>query len=581
MAMHRLVLWLCATIVVTDAASQPIAEIISPAQPEAQTISQVAAGPAAAMAASPFPAPPPLSGGGVSGPSQDSQEAQVASVVSRLSVLPLPEASLKKLTETPAKEAELQLPDVVQTVGQRIAQDSNRVGEIAQNLVGVQSRINLLQQEALGRVFDMQSMQNFVNSHDAAKEQNTRLRGRITDLEGQIKALTGLISQAQQQQVVSHNDHTSKMAQLAAQAQEGVFALDAIQKELAKEKSISIELDQEKHKLEQENTELGTDSIQKVEDKKVLTKELKKLDAQLVTDKEDIVSIQGDLQEQVKYAECCKKTASELEEKLKKIEAERSDDTNVAVQAQQVSLKKQLLLNKENELLKRRLAKAKQNTKTISSQINITHHEIAVLEHLGQVELAHLRTDLGQVREKVSIMETRLGEKVEERRIMERDLDAVRDQLNKERFSSWAEELGRYRANNTHMKDDIQMMGEKLTEGQVLIAETWGKFLTANETAAKEGYEARERMQKAQEVATEALKKIAEIKAKTKKIQTKTQELILKAQAATMQPCPEIWDGLHPEVLDELENTCPQVEKDLEAAKALVASLKSSLQGRS
>merc|ERR1719326_1034166 len=53
-------------------------------------------------------------------------------------------------------------PDIAQNLRQRIALDAGKLGSAAQKLLLVQSDINRVDKEVTGKVFDLESVRNFV-----------------------------------------------------------------------------------------------------------------------------------------------------------------------------------------------------------------------------------------------------------------------------------------------------------------------------------------------------------------------------------------------------------------------------------
>jgi len=84
---------------------------------------------------------------------------------------PIKSADSKEMKEE-KKETKAELvepvPDISDSVRERIEADSKRVGRIAENLVGVQGDINRVEKEVLGKVFDMSSMKSFLDKHEIA-----------------------------------------------------------------------------------------------------------------------------------------------------------------------------------------------------------------------------------------------------------------------------------------------------------------------------------------------------------------------------------------------------------------------------
>merc|ERR1719163_2327103 len=79
--------------------------------------------------------------------------------------------------------------DIAQNLRARLADDSQRLGNVAEGLLSVQSDVNRVERESLGKVFDLQTLRTFFASHQRMEAENDALKAGAKEFEQRIKDL--------------------------------------------------------------------------------------------------------------------------------------------------------------------------------------------------------------------------------------------------------------------------------------------------------------------------------------------------------------------------------------------------------
>ena len=96
--------------------------------------------------------------------------------------------------------------DIAQNLRARLADDSQRLGNVAEGLLSVQSDVNRVEKESLGKVFDLQTLRTFFAAHQRMESENDALKTHTGQLEAQLSTL----------QAAKDGDAAALAAQVAA-----------------------------------------------------------------------------------------------------------------------------------------------------------------------------------------------------------------------------------------------------------------------------------------------------------------------------------------------------------------------------
>jgi len=89
----------------------------------------------------------------------------------------------------PAEPASASPPDIPTTVGQRLAEDSRRLGQSAQNLLSAQRKLNVVEEDALRKSFDMETLRHLDDKDRAEWQEHVRLEAEVERLRGVLEHL--------------------------------------------------------------------------------------------------------------------------------------------------------------------------------------------------------------------------------------------------------------------------------------------------------------------------------------------------------------------------------------------------------
>lgn len=106
--------------------------------------------------------------------------------------------------------------EVAHTVGERIEQDSKNVGLVAKRLMEVQTKIDAVEHEVLGKVFDMQSLRNFLESHWQSSDNEVELRQSVAAASAETATLTEQLKTLKEASEKQHAEHLVRMATMEA-----------------------------------------------------------------------------------------------------------------------------------------------------------------------------------------------------------------------------------------------------------------------------------------------------------------------------------------------------------------------------
>mmetsp|Transcript_47987 Transcript_47987/g.88320 ORF Transcript_47987/g.88320 Transcript_47987/m.88320 type:complete len:720 (+) Transcript_47987:113-2272(+) len=88
-----------------------------------------------------------------------------------------------------AKPASATAPDIPTTVGERLADDSRRLGQSAQHLLSAQRKLNAVEEDALRKSFDLQSLRHLDDKDRAEWQEHLQLEAEVERLRGVLANL--------------------------------------------------------------------------------------------------------------------------------------------------------------------------------------------------------------------------------------------------------------------------------------------------------------------------------------------------------------------------------------------------------
>eukprot|EP00427_Karlodinium_veneficum_P048054 CAMPEP_0169226284 /NCGR_PEP_ID=MMETSP1016-20121227/23660_1 /TAXON_ID=342587 /ORGANISM="Karlodinium micrum, Strain CCMP2283" /LENGTH=560 /DNA_ID=CAMNT_0009304869 /DNA_START=60 /DNA_END=1742 /DNA_ORIENTATION=- len=467
-----------------------------------------------------------------------------------------------------ASSSEDPVPDIDASVRERIEEDGKRVGKIAENLVGVQGDINRVEKEVLGKVFDMSSMKVFLDKHETAIKDHEKYEQEAADLTNQATTLSKQLDNAINETSVQDKSHRSAMTRLSSKVAEDKVVIAGLQKELVP----LVEMEKEVQRFPEVNANLTAWNTRAVSAAQAATQESLYEKVKMKGYQETTKNLMKELVKQHDYATKCHSRLYQLNTQIHELQTKEAQMKYEQSQADAKGDAMEKFLEDKNVLIETRLQKAKTNLQTINFAKANVEAKIATLQTEGQMKLEKMKEELGKLRQQTASIEAAMMAKVTNRKLIEKALRGAGIQVEDLQARLLAGHLGKLRANNTQMTNDLNEIRQGLQQSQVATAKAeaekqhyeWLVDHLKNETSAT--------TLRAQDVAREALAKVVAVKAEANEATQKAEEATLAAQASQLQKCDAIWVKEHPKVLEKIK-ACVQVKVDLDAMKANVASL--------
>jgi len=462
--------------------------------------------------------------------------------------------------------------DIDASVRERIEQDSQRIGKVAENLVGVQGDINRVEKEVLGKVFDMSTMKSFLDKHEAAIKDHEHLDKEQEDLNKQATALSKQLDKATKESSTQDKKHRASMTKMSSTVAEDKATIQGLEKELVP----LVEMQKEVDKLPPVNANLTAQNTKAVAAAQVATEELIFEKSKLKTYQGTTKNLMSELVKQHDYAQKCRERLYQLNTQLHEIKTKEAkikyDDGLTAAQGE--AMEKALL--EKNKLIEVRLAKAKTNLQTITFAKGNMKSKIGALQTEGQIELEKLKDELGKLRQQSASIETAMMAKISNRKLIEKALRGANVQMTDMQERLLAGRLDKLRRNNTQMTADLTQIRTGLEKAQVNTAQAEAQRTQLQAQSVQVKQQAANKTMETQDVAREALAKVVAARQEDDAAQEQAQKATMEAQASMLVKCSAIWAKEHTHVFTKLKK-CQQIKLDLGSARASVAALTSAV----
>jgi len=475
-----------------------------------------------------------------------------------------------------AAPASSAVPDVAQTVGQRMSQDSARIGRVAENLMSVQGDINRVEKEVLGKVFDMQTMKNFFSTHQAALDENKRLTGEVSKLNSEISSVSTELANTRVRSEDLEKAHRQHITSMQAKVAEDEAVIQDLDAEMKHEKM----LEQDNAKLLQINNGLREESSKAASQSKQVHYELTEAKATLQEHMKVTGLLQDQLIKQHEYAISCHDRVSTLETQLKatvQSQAAEKEATNTMIkQATSSTSAVQGQLLTENSQLKNMLEQAKQQATIYQNQLVKQHADMTSLQNEAEKELGTMRAELDKMREHMGVVEASLSTNINSRMIVENQLAQKEKMITSLQATLLDGKKAALISMNEQLRKDVERMQKALEISQVSEAQAKAQVMQAKQLMAVWKKAAAQNAAAAQATAQEALQKVDAAKKSDEKAIAKADAAVMDAEASMLTQCSAVWDKKHGDILQKL-NQCKTVKDDLKTVYAQVASLQGSL----
>jgi len=489
---------------------------------------------------------------------------------------PAPEAHAAPEGSTPDVEVAAEATAPMLTVSERLALGSKHAGVVAINLLHVQDRIDLVEREVLGKVFDMETLRNFLRSHREAVDNSQNLRDNIAAKSEDVEKMTDQLRGIRQRTSEQMAGHLNRTDDLHAKLAKGAAEIER----LTTEKELNDRLralEKTDSDLEKGNKNLRGKDAGEVTATKAAMAKLEALKTELARYQKVVKGLEGQVQTQHTYSAECRQRTEVLRLRLAAEESRLSEER---VQLEQLARQRQQAeesLIRNNGLLQGRLVKAKANFATIQTQVLSSKDRHTALQSEAENHLGVLRKALGARRMEADAAEIELAARLNATRDAEQRLERARAEVGRLQGIIIGGRLAEMRHNSTQMKDDLKQARFILEESQAALARASNKLSQANETLSGLREESKNIADDASKAMRESLAQAAAAKRKDDEASRKAEGASAQAEAALLTDCIAIWDEKHKSMHKELAK-CEQLKSDLQTKSAQVATLSSTVQ---
>jgi len=331
-------------------------------------------------------------------------------------------------------------------------------------------------------------------------------------------------------------------------------------------------------KLQDANTELRTQQLQSTQYVKTASAELDRVHKSLSDEYRSAIQLHSEITKQHDYATSCRGADHRLTIGLHAMQGSRETEHANAIALNSKHKSSQEMLKAKNAAVLSRYQKSNRNIDTINAGTAQTKEKIKQLQQEGEMQLAMLRSQLGQLRQQSSAIEGELMQREAARQMVERNEQAAQSKVSDMKGALSSGELAHLKANNTGLKAELPPLKKALGESQTSEQAAQMDLLQAKREEADAARESAEATAKSQAVAREALGKVAEVERASREEQDKVAAATLEAEASLTVECSAIWDRNHAEILQQLGGECQVVKQDVATQNALLATLQGSVQ---
>eukprot|EP00927_Polykrikos_kofoidii_P055464 TRINITY_DN49712_c0_g1_i1.p1 TRINITY_DN49712_c0_g1~~TRINITY_DN49712_c0_g1_i1.p1 ORF type:complete len:604 (+),score=137.86 TRINITY_DN49712_c0_g1_i1:156-1967(+) len=461
---------------------------------------------------------------------------------------------------------------VTHTVGERIALDSERIGLIAQRLLEVQNNIDSVEQEVVGKVFDVDSLKNFLGAHQEAAAEGERLQASMSSTSATVGALAKQLAEERANLVKQEVEHRRRMAQMKADLARFDGEILLLKRRLVEQ----AEYELKNRSLTEATLVLRNHSRAEIVRIDSDDGELAAAKAELEKKTVSVMELDGEVRRQNSFSTVCQLKAERLRLDLEVEERRISVSVSKDSQREAEGMEAEQALLSENKGFKARLLKAKQNLRTFQDILRSTNGRYAALQQEGQTELVKLRKVLGVERQKADSKVSELNSQMHERASMEKEVlqtEASVDSLKSDVFSGRFAQL---RSSITQLKRDLNFTFSAMKKSDEKEADAWRTIARANETILILRNSTEQSAEQARQITQMSLSQIAKIKQFDDAIAKEAETAAMEAEASMMIDCEFKWKEENKVVTQELD-ACRQVKQELNEAKVEVKFLSNSL----
>lgn len=476
--------------------------------------------------------------------------------------------------------ANLEGAEVAQSLRYRIAEDSKRIGHVAQNLLSVQTDINHVEKEVLGKVFDIQTLKTFFSTHQAVVDENKKLKGETADLNKEIESLSGQLNEAHSSMSEAEKEFKATSAEQSAKLSEDAAVIDGLNKEMIHSKTV----ERDNEKLKDINRMLREQNTKTIDQAQLVHSELNNAKASLHDGMQATQRLQDQLVDQHRYGTECHQKVTQLEKALKsetaKLKQESVASAAAAQQQQALEVAARKRIADENAVLKQQLALSAQTAAALQQKVATTNNQIATLQSQSSSQIASMKAEMGKMRSHVLVVRDSLMQNIKARKMVEEKLSHTLAQIEYLQNQMRSGGFAALELENTQLKSDLKATAEALKTSHVAEATARGEADAAMAAEASLEKAAQLNAQAAQSAAEQAAVEVAKAHSAATIQLEKANDNAMDAEANVAQKCENIWKKEHAEMLQELEK-CKTVRSDVKSAHAEITSLTETLKSGS
>jgi hypothetical protein len=472
--------------------------------------------------------------------------------------------------------ANLEGAEVAQSLRYRIAMDSKKIGHVAQNLLSVQTDINHVEKEVLGKVFDIQTLKTFFSSHQAVVDENKKLKTETTDLNKEIETLSDQLGQSHMQMTEAEKEFKALSAEQSAKLSEDAAVIDGLNKEMIHSKTV----ERDNEKLKDINRMLREQNTKTIDQAQLVHSELNNAKSSLHDGIQATQRLQDQLVDQHKYGTECHQKVTQLEKALKTETAQLKQESIAAAaaaqqkQALEVAARKRLA--DENTVLKQQLAVSAQTAAALQQQVAVTNSQMQTLQTQSSSQIGAMKVEMGKMRSHVLVVRDSLMQNIKARKMVEKKLSDTLAQIEYLQNQMRSGGFAALELENTQLKTDLKNTAMALKSSHIAEAQARGEAEQAMASEAALEKAAQLNAKAAQSAAEQAAVEVAKAhQAATSQLEI-ANDAAMDAEANVAQKCENIWKKDHADLLEELEK-CKTVRSDVKSAHAEITSLSETL----
>lgn len=476
--------------------------------------------------------------------------------------------------DKPAKESAPDTPFAL-TMDERIQRDAAALDAVAEHLSGLENSTAQVAEDAMGRVYDMSSVESFMSDHEAAVKEQKELDQEVIRLNSLLETFTKELemvkTQTKQQDVAFQHATELHNKTLRVKAAEAVTLRPAYEHRRLMEESGKA--------LNRSNFYLIKQNIDGARALKNLAQELHVAKVNLTLQTRDTDTVKAAVLKQHTYAEDCKRTSEAKEAELAVV-SKLHDKIHgrwrgVDKRANKTAKARKTFANKKEALL-RKLNETAQNNLDLQTEIYRTRAQQEQLQRVAQAELAHLGKLLGEQRTAEESAKAQLKELVLAREAENRRLVTAQNAVEELQHQLLSGGLAQLRSNNTQLKAELQEAEQAMQGSQANLAKYDAEIAQIDQSLAMMKNASEATLAKQQAQIGDALGEVIDAKKKGEDAVSAENQAALSVEQSALVDCNATWDEENKALLQEL-TSCEDKRQQLRTVRAQVEVLTNTI----